>query len=466
MKGTVYAIISTAKSDHYTDLAVDSFIKNTRLAARDEFYLIDNDNTGKYNHRNISVINNPEPKSFARNANDIIALADGRDVIILNNDIVFTSDWDAPLKHYADTIMLPCCNQTHIYSNQNLTVQPSMKLDQFTNDWDLLDIVKQHKSSAGQGFFEKLLMPFYAVRIPHKVYSQVGLFDESFGLAGGEDVDYRLRAIEQGFSVKYSKQSYLLHFQGKSTWDGAEYSEQTLQRDAKYVKEFSEKWGSDLARLFLVQGDYDDVIEKYMLASHLEQEDFTGLIKKMLSVRKGDSIIPEKNVSADGLLEYVRKLGDNLVGCELGVCWAWTLRYFLDKSPEITKVYAVDAYQPYQDWWGPVTRIMVDAWKQHALALLKPHQDRVKFLEMDSISAADHIPDRSLDYIFIDGDHSYAAVSRDLRAYWPKMKQGAIFAGHDWNLPDVSRAVTDFRKEFDINTEIQHTSKNVWFWYK
>ena len=213
-------------------------------------------------------------------------------------------------------------------------------------------------------------------------------------------------------------------------------------------------------------GNATTVVEKYQLGQFIQAGDFSSLIKRMLSVRQGVSIVPLEKVSADGLLDYVRQLGTDLVGCELGVCWAWTLRYFLDKAPEIKKVYAIDAYKPYQDWWGAVTQDMVDVWRKHALSLLAPYRDQIEMLEMDSVSASEHIADGSLDYIFIDGDHSYSAVSRDLKAYWPKMKQGGIFAGHDWNLPEVNQAVTDFRKELDISTEIQHTSKNVWFWYK
>jgi hypothetical protein len=132
MKGTLYAIISTRKSDHYTGLAIDSFLKNTKLSSNDCFYLVDNDNTGKYADRNISVINNPSPQSFAKNVNDLIGIADGRDIVVLNNDIVFTLDWAEPLKGYDNAILLPCCNQTHVYSNQNLTIEPSMNLEQYT----------------------------------------------------------------------------------------------------------------------------------------------------------------------------------------------------------------------------------------------------------------------------------------------------------------------------------------------
>jgi hypothetical protein len=204
-------------------------------------------------------------------------------------------------------------------------------------------------------------------------------------------------------------------------------------------------------------------VKKYILSN----ETITDMIKKLIYLRDGHhSIIQLKNVSASGLLPYVRQLGNNLVGCELGVCKGFTLRYFLDLAPEISKVYAIDSWTPYMDWWGPVTQQMVDNWREYAMTLLNPYMDKISILEMDSISAASHIPDQSLDYIFIDGDHSYQSVIRDLDNYWNKVKTGGIFAGHDWNLPEVNQAVNEFRQKNNITTEIQFTETNVWFWYK
>lgn len=48
-----------------------------------------------------------------------------------------------------------------------------------------------------------------------------------------------------------------------------------------------------------------------------------------------------------------------------------------------------------------------------------------------SVSAASLIRDRSLDLVFIDGDHSYGAVQQDILAWMPKIKSGGIICGHD-----------------------------------
>lgn len=65
-------------------------------------------------------------------------------------------------------------------------------------------------------------------------------------------------------------------------------------------------------------------------------------------------------------------------------------------------------------------------------------------VRMDSVAAAAMYPDASLDFVFIDGDHSYEGVRRDILAYLPKMKINSILSGHDyaWHEP-IQRAVKE-----------------------
>jgi cephalosporin hydroxylase len=53
--------------------------------------------------------------------------------------------------------------------------------------------------------------------------------------------------------------------------------------------------------------------------------------------------------------------------------------------------------------------------------------------------------DKSVDLVYIDGDHSYEAVNKDIELYLPKIKQGGILAGHDYSKswPGVVKAVDE-----------------------
>jgi len=52
-------------------------------------------------------------------------------------------------------------------------------------------------------------------------------------------------------------------------------------------------------------------------------------------------------------------------------------------------------------------------------------------LKMSSEEASLLIPDESQDLIFIDADHLYPSIKRDLELWFPKVKTGGIFCGHD-----------------------------------
>lgn len=76
----------------------------------------------------------------------------------------------------------------------------------------------------------------------------------------------------------------------------------------------------------------------------------------------------------------------------------------------------------------------------------------------DSVSEAAKWGDGvKVDFLFIDGDHSYEAVLADLRSWWPKVRPGGLIAGHDTTGPHseaVMKALEVFGAERRI-PEIQ-----------
>jgi hypothetical protein len=53
-------------------------------------------------------------------------------------------------------------------------------------------------------------------------------------------------------------------------------------------------------------------------------------------------------------------------------------------------------------------------------------------MRMTSLEAAEKFADNSIDFIFIDASHEYQDVYNDLKAWYPKLKNGGIMAGHDY----------------------------------
>jgi hypothetical protein len=66
-----------------------------------------------------------------------------------------------------------------------------------------------------------------------------------------------------------------------------------------------------------------------------------------------------------------------------------------------------------------------------------------------SENAVAGFPDGSLDFVYVDGNHLYDHVRRDLELYFPKVRSGGLIAGDDygktgWWADGVTRAVDEF----------------------
>lgn len=281
--GRVFGMTTSANSTFYTHWALESFFKNTILNDNDEFYLIDNDNVYSDEvHDRVIVIKNQNPMSFAQNVNQFIDIANqtNKDLIFLSNDVVLTPGWLEPLELTGDKITVPSCNQTHQYSADTLILGPSLNWSEYRNRYDLLSLISaRHIALPDALYFDKLLMPLYLFRLPVAVYKKIGRMDEDF-VNGGEDIDYRLRAILQGINVEYVHNSYILHFNGKSTWRSQEDQQTIAIRNKKYQDQFDKKWGSDLSNLMLSAGDANSVLIKHNILNFDSNVDtFSSLIK-------------------------------------------------------------------------------------------------------------------------------------------------------------------------------------------
>lgn len=65
------------------------------------------------------------------------------------------------------------------------------------------------------------------------------------------------------------------------------------------------------------------------------------------------------------------------------------------------------------------------------------------------------------DMIFIDGDHSYDAVIRDIEWATSVMRDGGLLCGHDIDMPQVRNAVYDKFRFKDVN--IPRDAELIWF---
>ena len=286
----LFAMVTLKSSHLYTGYAIKSFFKNTELHDDDEFLLIDNDGCelGKLSiYKKIKIIKNRFPLSFAENVNQAIdwAIKNKKNLIFLNNDIIFTKNWAKPLQADSKNISLPVNNQLFPYESNcgKLKLRETMNLEDFKENYTLLDeIVEKHKKKfKAHQQLRALLMPFFCFKIPYPILNEVGFFDKIF-VCGAEDVDYRIRCAEKGYDVNFLADSYLLHFHGKSTWDGNETLSETEERNKIYTEVFLKKWGTKLTRIFLTRKDFLDILNDNKVEDLFKKGRFGDLIRKII----------------------------------------------------------------------------------------------------------------------------------------------------------------------------------------
>ncbi len=273
----LFAMVSTRSSRAYTPHALRSFFETTGMRGEDRLILINNDDpdfdeiaTPFRDH--ITLITRPEPYGFSKNANTMIeeALRTGSDLFFMNNDVIFTDNWLAPLTGYEHSILSPISNRevqyvgsavvvkTHHVLNM-VTTQAPMDIEHYLASPRMFQAIAEAHNRSSSGLLTLIVFPFFCVRLPQSVMQRVGKFDESFGMAGGEDYDYCLRACLAGFDVQMNLASYLLHFWGKSTWTAGEKGAPNPNYNIDFLEVFRKKWGEALFQFVL--RDKDSLIQ-------------------------------------------------------------------------------------------------------------------------------------------------------------------------------------------------------------
>ncbi len=146
-------------------------------------------------------------------------------------------------------------------------------------------------------------------------------------------------------------------------------------------------------------------------------------------------------------------------GAEIGVLKGKTLFNLLDTCPDLHMI-GVDQWLHLPPSGEPGSehyrKFDMERIAQSVQAKADAYGPRCRIIRMDSVEAAGHIENGSLDFVFVDAAHTYPAVRADIMAWAPKVKETGYVCGHDWNWPSVERALNEVVPGWERHEE------NVW----
>jgi len=87
---------------------------------------------------------------------------------------------------------------------------------------------------------------------------------------------------------------------------------------------------------------------------------------------------------------------------------------------------------------------------------IEPVKDVIEIVKADTHEASLNYENESIDFLFIDANHTYEGVMQDLVDWYPKVKKGGLVCGHDYQDAPWSglvKAVDEFlgKENFEID---------------
>ncbi len=154
------------------------------------------------------------------------------------------------------------------------------------------------------------------------------------------------------------------------------------------------------------------------------------------------------------LIKNLNNIIPNGVGVEIGVLFGHFSKFILENW-NCKELHSVDPwiYQAEYTDYSNANNETNEKRFTEAKGNLELFGDRSIIHRMFSKEFADQTQDESIDFVYLDARHDYKAILDDINLWYPKVKRGGVFAGHDYvnngnphNVIEVKSAVDDWIK--------------------
>jgi predicted O-methyltransferase YrrM len=161
--------------------------------------------------------------------------------------------------------------------------------------------------------------------------------------------------------------------------------------------------------------------------------------------------------------EIVNNSSNNSVFIEIGTWKGQSTVFMAEKIKESSKhikFYAIDTFEGSDEHKNELVILNKTLYKEY-LKNIEPVKDYIITIKGNSNKVHEQFKNESIDFIFIDGDHTLKGITSDLKNWYPKIKSNGIIAGHDYLYPDIKSVVDIF---FSFKAKYYHD--NCWIYKK
>lgn len=278
---------------------------------------------------------------------------------------------------------------------------------------------------------------FWFLAIHRDDYENVGISSE---FNYNADYDFYFRALRRGLIPLFADRTLVNHIPHKRKDD--------IFREIESGK-LRANYPQLIEPIYFKRWVWILMIRLLSLSYFLMLRTFKSLIYRQY--RKYERAFRNRNLVLRPSFKVIKKRfkDKEIVGCEIGVFKGDHSYSILNKLPNIKRLYLVDPYMEYFDYSILHSQSKMSEAEMIAHQRLKKFDSRVTWIK--SSFKANLIPE-PLDFIYIDGDHSYEAVLSDINESKKIVKPNGVIAGHDYYLVTNSN-----RKLFGVGRAVEET---------
>ena len=248
----------------FVRMSIESILANTQFT-RFEIIVIDNGSSpetvayleavaGEF--ARLRLVLNPQNEGFPAAVNRGLQLATGGVLVVLNDDVIVTSDWLVGLIRHLDDedvgLVGPVTNAAPNEARVPTTYRTYGELTAFAAE-------RRHR--LGGQVSDIGVATMFCVAMRRDVFERVGPLDEEFGIGQFEDDDYAMRVRRAGYRVVCAEDVFVHHF-GEASFGrlapSGEYAEQVEHNRRLFEAKWGVEWTPHERRS---SADYDNLKE-------------------------------------------------------------------------------------------------------------------------------------------------------------------------------------------------------------